>query len=656
MGKVKVGEEIDQKVINTIRFLSLDMVERAKSGHPGMPLGASQIPYIIFDRFLKFNPKNPKWINRDRFILSAGHASAMLYATLYLFGYDLTLEDLKNFRQLNSKTPGHPESFKTPGVEATTGPLGQGIGNGVGIALGEKLLSLLFNKEGYPIIDHYTYVLCSDGDIMEGISSEVGQLAGHWKLNKLIVLWDNNGISIDGPTSLAWSEDVLKRFEAFGWQVLRVEDGYNLKELTEAIELARESKEKPTFIEVRTHIGYGSPLQDSEKVHGAPMGRERALETKRRANWPLEEFYVPEEVLKYTRRHVQLGEEREREWKKLFEEYSQKYPELAQELLRAFKKEWSYKSLKNLKFEGEMATRKASGVVLNLLAKENKTLVGGSADLSESTHTLLREFPERTIHFGVREHAMGAILNGLSYHGAFLPFGGTFLIFSDYMRPSIRMACLSRLQVLYIFTHDSIFLGEDGPTHQPIEQLPSLRDIPNLYVLRPADANEVKVAYEIALERKEGPTAIILTRQKLPTLDRSIYPKEENAKRGFYILEEDPEPELLILASGSEVHPAIEAKKLLNKEGIRVRLVNAFSFELFEEQDKDYKERILEGVKYRVCVEASSERKWHRYVGREGLVIGIWEFGRSAPYKELAKFYGFTGEGIYKRIKEHFGF
>ena len=654
--------KIDELVINTIRFLSVDQVERAGSGHPGMPLGASHIIYLIFDRFLKFNPKNPHWINRDRFVLSAGHASAMLYATLFMFGYDITLEDLKNFRQLGSKTPGHPESWVLPGVEATTGPLGQGFGNAVGMAIAEKFLASRYNREGYPVIDHYTYVLCSDGDLMEGVSYEAAAIAGHLRLSKLIVIWDNNGITIDGSTKLAWSEDVLKRFEALGWHVQHIEDGYNLDLIEKAISEARET-DRPSFISVRTHIGYGSPLQDTPKVHGAPLGRERALETKRQLGWREEEFYVPEEALRYTRRHVDLGREREEEWRTMFSEYKRKFPELADEIEKAFRKEWSLDWVSKIqRFTESMPTRKASGKVLNVIADHIPTMIGGSADLSESNNTLLLNYEDmqadkpngRNIHYGVREHAMGTILNGMAYHGGILPYGGTFLVFSDYMRPTIRLAAMSKLQVIYVFTHDSIGLGEDGPTHQPVEQLPSLRLIPNLWVIRPCDANEVRVAWEMAISRKDGPTAIILTRQKVPVLDRNVYPSEENLKKGAYILSDcDGSPDVIIIATGSEVHVALGAKEILERDRIKVRVVNMPSMEIFELQEEDYKRKVLPPeVKRRVAVEAARGTCWYRYVGEDGMIISLETFGKSAPGKVLFEHFGFTPEGVAKRIKE----
>jgi transketolase len=655
----KNASERDWLLINTIRFLSLDQVERAKSGHPGMPLGASHIPYIIYDRFLRFNPKNPKWFNRDRFVLSAGHASAMLYSLLFVMGYDLNLEDLKGFRQLGSKTPGHPESFLTPGVEATTGPLGQGIGNAVGMALAEKFLADKFNREGFPIIDHYTFALVSDGDLMEGVSCEVAQLAGHWKLNKLIVIWDNNKVSIDGPTSLAWSEDVLKRFDASGWFVQEVEDGYDLAELEKAIKRAMEQGEKPSFISVRTHLAYGSPKQDDASAHGAPLGKELALQTKKNFEWPEEEFFVPEEVWSYREEKIKKGELLEREWNALFERYKESYPELARLLEKSLNKDWEedYRELLP-EFKDAMATRQASGKVLASISKVIPTLFGGSADLSESNNTYLHgegDFPQgRNLHFGVREHAMGTILNGMAYHGGIIPYGGTFLVFSDYMRPSIRMASLSRLQVIYVFTHDSIGLGEDGPTHQPVEQLSSLRLIPNLWVLRPADPNEVSVAWHMALKRKDGPTAIILTRQKVPLIDRQKYPSHWSALKGAYVIADtEGTPDVIVFASGSEVYPSLMAKEILEKEGIKVRVVNVFSFEVFEHQPKEYKDHILAPeVKKRVAVEAGRGLLWHKFVGMDGLLITLEEFGRSAPGDVLMDYFGFSPEKIARRIKE----
>ncbi len=659
-----MNKERDWMIVNTIRFLSLDAVERAKSGHPGMPLGASHIPYIIFDRFLRFNPKNPNWINRDRFVLSAGHASAMLYSLLFVMGYDISLDDIKNFRQLNSITPGHPEFGLTPGVEATTGPLGQGIGNAVGMALAEKYLASLFNREEFQIIDHYTFALVSDGDLMEGVSCEVAQLAGHWKLNKLIVIWDNNGVSIDGPTSLAWSEDVLKRFEAFGWYVQHVEDGYNLEAIEKAIQRALEQKEKPSFISVRTHLAYGSPKQDDASAHGAPLGKENALKTKRNSNWSEEEFYVPQEVIEYRNSVIEKGQRIQKEWDELFKRYSQKYPQLAEKLMKAFNKNFgeSYKELIPV-FSEAMATRQASGKVLNAIADAIPVLFGGSADLSESNNTYLHgkgdfsgENPSaRNIHFGVREHAMGTILNGMAYHGGILPYGGTFLVFSDYMRPSIRMAAMSHLQVIYLFTHDSIGLGEDGPTHQPVEQLSSLRLIPNLWVIRPADANEVSVAWEMAIERKDGPTAIILSRQKLGIIDRNRYPSHKEARKGAYILYDcEGTPDVILISSGSEIHPSLKACELLSSKGIKVRLVNMVCTQVFDMQGEAYKEYVLPSeVEKRVAIESAKGDFWYKYVGLKGLVISQESYGRSAPGDVVMDYFGFTDEKIASRILEY---
>ncbi len=653
-------EKIEEKAINAIRFLSVDQVEKAKSGHPGMPLGASHIVFLIFDKFLKFNPKNPKWIDRDRFVLSAGHASAMLYATLYMFGYDITLDDLKNFRQLNSITPGHPESFMTPGVEATTGPLGQGFANAVGMAIAERFLAERYNRDGFNIIDHYTYVLCSDGDLMEGISYEAGAIAGHLGLGKLIVIWDNNHVSIDGPTSLAWSEDVLKRFEALGWHVQHVEDGYDLNKIEEAIKRAKEVKDKPSFISVRTHLGYGSPKQDDASVHGAPLGEEGVKKTRENLNWPYEPFFVPEEVLAYTRRHVEEGRRKEEEWKRRFEEYRGRFPELAEELEKAFKGDWSGEWEKHLPvFEDGMPTRKASGIVLNSIAKHIPLMIGGSADLSESNNTYLKGLGDmskenplgRNLHYGVREHAMGSIMNGMAYHGGILPYGGTFLVFSDYMRPSIRMASLSKLHVIYVFTHDSIGLGEDGPTHQPVEQLSSLRLIPNLWVLRPADPNEVSIAYKVAIKRKDGPVAIVLSRQKLPLIDRNKYANYSLAEKGAYVIADADNPDVIIFASGSEVYPSLKAKEILEEKGISVRIVNVFSYELFELQEESYKSSVLSNdVKRRVAVEAGKGLTWYRFTGEDGLIISLETFGKSAPGSQLMDHFGFTPEKIAERI------
>ncbi len=655
--------ERDQRVINALRFLAIDAIERARSGHPGMPMGAAPMAYVLWDRFLQFNPTNPSWPNRDRFVLSAGHGSMLLYALLYLTGFDLNLEDLKNFRQLDSRTPGHPEYGLTPGVEATTGPLGQGFANSVGMALAEAHLAAVFNRPGFPLVDHYTYVIASDGDLMEGISCEAAQLAGRHRLGKLIVLWDHNEITIDGPTQLAWREDVLRRFQAFGWHTLRVEDGNDLEALDRAIRTAREERDRPTIIAVRTHIGYGSPLQDNPRVHGSPLGPEAVAETRRRLNWPYGPFEVPEDVLTYMRRHRELGQQREAKWQALLAEYEREYPDLA----RKWQAHWAGTTTQEASGEawanfrpedGPLATRKASQKVLNRLFPSVPNLIGGSADLTDSNGLRIQQAevlqPEhrqgRYLHFGIREHGMAGILNGIAYHGGLIPFGGTFLVFSDYLRPALRVAAMSRLHVIFVFSHDSIALGEDGPTHQPIEQLPSLRMIPNLLVLRPADANETAYAWEIALKTRHRPVALILTRQGVPILDRTKYPDASWVRRGAYVLADAPgegPPELLLMASGSEVHVALEAHHRLVEQGVRVRTVNFFSWELFEERPEAYRRQVLPPeVRARLAIEAARPEPWYRYVGLEGRVIGMTTFGKSAPYREVYRHFGFTPERV----------
>lgn len=640
-------------IINAIRALSIDQVERAKSGHPGMPLGASHIIYLLYDKFIRFNPLDPKWFNRDRFVLSAGHASAMLYATLYVMGYDITIEDLKSFRQLDSKTPGHPESFLTPGVEATTGPLGQGLANAVGMALAEKYLRELFEKRGHKIIDHRTFALVSDGDLMEGISSEAIQLAGHMCLDRLLVIWDNNGVSIDGPTSLAWSEDVLKRFEANNWYVESIEDGYDLDNLERAIERAI-SKGKPSFLAVKTKIGYMSPLEGTNSVHGAPLGPERAQKTKENLGWSFDPFEIPQEVLNYRQRKIQEGQRLQNLWQKELENLRSKSEEDYNLLERIIAGEIPKEIFKDLpQFSEEMATRQANQKVLSYLSLKLTELIGGSADLSESTGVHIKD-SQKVINFGVREHAMGAILNGIAYHGGLLPYGSTFLVFSDYMRTPIRLASMSGLKVIYIFSHDSIALGEDGPTHQPVEHLWSLRLIPNLYVIRPADANEVAYAWQIALERQDGPSAIVLTRQKLPLIDRTKFPPASNVLKGAYSLIEDENPQLIIFATGSEVHLAIDCALKLRESGTKLKLVNMVCIELFLTQSQDYIDKVLaKEIKKRVAIEAGASAPWHRFVGMDGLVIGLDNYGKSAPMKDILEHFGFTQEKILDSIKDY---
>lgn len=660
---------LDELCVSAIRFLSLDAIERAKSGHPGAPLGAAPMAYVLWTRFLKHNPKNPLWPDRDRFILSMGHASMLLYSLLYLTGYPISIEDLKSFRQWGSPTPGHPEYDPERGVETTTGPLGQGFGNAVGMAIAEAFLAARYNRGEHRIVDHHTYVMASDGDLMEGVSAEAASLAGHLGLGKLIVLYDSNRVTIEGLTDLTFTEDVAKRFEAYGWQVLRVDDGNDLAAIERAIEEARADRARPSLIIVRTHIAYGSPLQDDPKSHGAPLGEEAVAETKRRFGWPLEPpFYVPDEVLKKFREAVARGEEMERRWRKRFEAWRRENPELAEEWELGQRWElpegWE-RHLPTFR-DGKMSTRDASGKVLNSIAAHIPYLIGGSADLAPSNRTYLEGLGDfskanrsgRNLRFGVREHAMGAILNGLLLHKGLIAFCGTFLVFSDYMRPPIRMAAMMGIPVRYVFTHDSIGVGEDGPTHQPVEQIPSLRAMPNLTVIRPADANETAQAWRVALGRREGPTALLLTRQSVPILDPDRYPIREGVERGAYILSEAPggRPEVIIIATGSEVHLALEAQAKLESEGIRARVVSMPSWELFEEQEKAYRDHVLPPeIPYRVAVEAAVPLGWRRWVGDRGAVIGLNRFGVSAPGPVAMEKLGFNVENVISHVKRVLG-
>jgi len=645
-----------EKVITALRMLAVDMVESARSGHPGMPLGAAPMGYVLFFETMRHNPANPRWLNRDRFVLSAGHGSALLYALLFLSGYDLTLEDLKAFRQVGSRTPGHPEFRLTPGVETTTGPLGQGFANGVGMALAARILGERFNREGFPLIDFRVYGIVSDGDIMEGISHEAAALAGHWGLGNLIYFYDDNRITIDGPTDLAMSEDVSRRFQAYGWQVLEVADGNDLHALREALEEAQKDEDHPTLIRVRTHIGFGSPLQDTAEVHGAPLGPEAWEKTREFYNWPKEKFFVPEDVLALREVMRARGEGLERVWMGLLEAYREAHPEEYNAFLRWIHKELP-EDLEALlpEFDAgkEITTREASGKVLNALAPHIPGLLGGSADLTDSCKTRMegsppirrRDFRGRNIHFGVREHAMGGILNGLAYTECFFPFGGTFLVFSDYMRPAIRMAALSELHVIYVFTHDSVWLGEDGPTHQPVEHLASIRAMPNLVVIRPADAGETAWAWVFALRHRKGPVALALSRQKIPVLDRKRFAHPKGLLRGGYVLAENtPHPELILVATGSEVVLAAEAYTVLEGE-MPVRLVSLPSFEIFFMQDPAYREAVLPPGVPKLAVEAASSFGWERIVDR-GKIIALDRFGASGPYRELMKHFGFTPERI----------
>ncbi len=661
-------DSLDELCVNTIRILSAECVEKAKSGHPGMPMGASGMAYVLWTRFLRHNPSNPEWFNRDRFVLSAGHGSMLLYSLLHLTGYDLSLDDLKNFRQWQSKTPGHPEYGLTPGVETTTGPLGQGLANGVGMAMAECYLAARFNRPAFEILNHFTYGIVSDGDLMEGVSHEAASLAGHLKLGKLIYLYDDNHISIEGSTDLAFTEDRLSRFKAYNWHTEYVEDGNDLDAIESAIIRAQEETERPSLIAVRTHIGFGSPnKQDTAAAHGSPLGEEELVLTKRNLGWPEEPaFYIPEKARDNFRQAVSNGREMEQEWRSLFENYKQAYPEMAavwDKLVEGELLEGWERSIPSFPADQKgMATRTASGKVLNDMAPFLLNLIGGSADLAPSNMTRLKESDDfqagnyvgRNIRFGVREHVMGSILNGLSLHGGLVPYGGTFLIFSDYMRPPIRLAALMGLQVIYVFTHDSIGLGEDGPTHQPIEQLAALRAIPNLTVIRPCDANETAEAWRMALKRKDGPVALALTRQNVPTLDREIYAPAESLSHGAYVLKEagDSGPEAILIASGSEVTIALEAAEKLEEDGVKTRVVSMPSWEVFEQQSADYRERVFpDGVKARVAIEAGISQGWHRYVGQAGEVVGIDHFGASAPFNVLYEQFGLTPDCVVEAAK-----
>jgi len=655
--------------VNTLRFLAVDAVEKADSGHPGLPLGSASMAYALWTRFLRFNPRDPLCPNRDRFVLSAGHGSALLYAMLYLTGFDLPLEELKRFRQWDSATPGHPEAGRTPGVEATTGPLGQGLGNAVGMAIAEAALAARYNRPGHDIVDHYTYALGSDGDLMEGISSEVGSLAGHLKLNKLIVLYADNHVSIEGSTKLAFTEDRAARFRAFGWHVQRLEDGNDLGAITAAIAAAQEEKDRPSFIDVHTHLGYGSPhKQDRAVAHGEPLGEEETRLTKRNLGWPTEPpFYVPEESLAHFRLAVSRGAEWQSEWEARFAEYAEAYPELAAEFHRTLQgqlpEEWD-RDLPEFLPDGQpMATRGASEKVLNALAQRLPELMGGSADLAPSTHTTIADGGDfeagnragRNMHFGVREHAMGAILNGMALHGGLIPYGGTFLIFSDYMRPPMRLAAMTSLPVICVFSHDSIGLGQDGPTHQPVEQLVGLRAVPNLTVIRPADANETVGAWHAAIDHRQGPVAIVLTRQKVPVLD----PRQHGdivlgVRSGGYVLAHEPEgtkPDVILIATGSEVQLALAAQAQLAAEDIYARVVSMPSWNIFRKQPAAYRNLVLPRGVPMLAVEAGRSLGWQPYVGPGMPVIGVDRYGASAPGDEVMEHYGLTAENVRQRAE-----
>ncbi|MEO6601006.1 MAG: transketolase [Polyangiaceae bacterium] len=674
--------ELDRLCINTIRFLSVDMIEKAGSGHPGLPMGAAPMAYVLWTRFLRHNPKNPSWWDRDRFVLSAGHGSALLYSLLHLTGYDLPLDQIERFRQWESKTPGHPESRVTPGVEASTGPLGQGVGNALGMAIGEAQLAAHYNRPSYELFRHFTYVLASDGDMMEGLESEASSLAGHLGLGRLIVLYDNNHVTLSATTPITFTEDVAARHRAYGWHVLELEDGNDIEAIGRAIQSAKDVADRPSLISVRTVIGYGATDKEGTfQAHGSPLGAEETRKAKRNLRWPEEPpFAIPEEALAHFRSAVDHGRALEDAWLAMFSTYKQEFPELARELTSRFARDLPAGWADHLPVfptdANGLATRKASEAVMQAVARTVPGLVGGSADLDPSTFTWLKEdgdfesklrsprdvqgtigggwsYAGRNLHFGVREHAMAAAVNGLAYHGGFIPFGATFLVFSDYMRPSLRLAALAELHSIFVFTHDSIGVGEDGPSHQPIEQLASLRAIPNLVVIRPCDANETRWAWQTALEARDRPIALVLTRQNVPTLDRTRYASAELLGRGAYVLnasDGEKRPDVILLASGSEVSLIVAAEAILRKANVSARLVSMPSWRLFEEQTEEYRESVLPAaVTVRIAIEAASPFGWERWTGLQGAILGIDRFGASAPGPVLFKELGFTVEHVARR-------
>jgi transketolase len=662
-------QDIDQLSINTIRMLSADAVQKANSGHPGLPMGAAAMAYVLWTKFLRHNPKNPSWANRDRFVLSAGHGSMLLYSLLHLTGYDLSLDEIKHFRQWESKTPGHPEFGDTPGVETTTGPLGQGISNAVGIAAAEAHLAARYNRPGHEIVDHYTYVIASDGDMMEGVASEAASLGGHLGLGKLVVLYDDNHISIEGKTDLAFTEDVGTRYLGYDWHVQRV-DGNNLQEVEHALREAHRETDRPSLVVARTHIGFGSPnRQDTAKAHGEPLGDEELKLTKEHLGWPTEPaFYVPGDALAHFREAVERGAGLEAEWDAKLEAYAAAFADEAAELKARLAGElpegWDA-DVPTFAPGKALATRQASGEALSAIAKRVPQLMGGSADLAPSTNTIVEglghfqpgSYDGRNMHFGVREHGMGSVMNGMALDGAIIPYGATFLIFSDYMRPPIRLAAIMKLHTIYVFTHDSVGLGEDGPTHQPIEQLPALRAIPNLLVVRPCDANETAEAWRLAVSYKEGPVALVLTRQKVPTLDREgqkLGPASDLARGGYVIKDAaGGAPAAVLVATGSEVHVALDAAALLDGEGTPTRVVSLPSWELFERQPSEYRDAVLPpDVTARVTVEAAAGFGWERYAGSKGHIVSMTRFGASAPAEILMNKFGFTAENVAALARE----
>jgi transketolase len=676
-----VNQSLDALCINTIRMLSVDAVQKANSGHPGAPMGLAPAAYTLWTRFLKHNPSNPEWWDRDRFVLSAGHGSMLLYSMLFLTGYDLALEQIKQFRQWGSRTPGHPERELTPGVETTTGPLGQGFGNGVGLAMAEAHLAARYNRPGFEIVNHFTYAIVSDGDLMEGVASEAASLAGHLKLGKLIYLYDNNRISLAGAADLSFTEDCAKRFEAYGWHTVSVENGNDLEAIHDAIRAAREEQSRPSLILLRTHIGFGSPgKQDSFEAHGSPLGEAEVKRTKEKLGWPLDPpFYVPKEAQTRFRGAIGNGQKAEASWQEHLNAYREKFPDLATEfhevMSGALPANWQA-SIPTFPADAKgLATRAASGKIIAGLATALPTLIGGSADLNPSTFTVLPklgdfESPQRNvsdhqgaaggewnyagrnIHFGVREHAMGAAINGIAAHGGLIPFGSTFLIFSDYLRPSIRLAALMQLGVIYVFTHDSIGVGEDGPTHQPVEQLVALRAIPRLIVIRPGDANETSVAWQVAIESRSCPVALVLSRQNVPTLERSQYAPADGLRRGAYVLADAPggRADIILIGTGSELSLVVAARERLAQQNIHARVVSMPSWELFDQQPKEYRETIFpKSLPARLAVEAALPLGWHRYVGDNGDVIGVERFGASAPGNVVMEKLGFTVDHVVER-------
>ena len=654
--------DLDLLCINTVRTLAMDAVQKAESGHPGTPMALAPLGYVLFTRAMKHDPNDPHWPDRDRFVLSCGHASMLLYSCLYLSGYDLTLEDLTQFRQWESRTPGHPEYDFTPGVETTTGPLGQGIGNSVGMAVAEAHLAATFNKPGHEIIDHYTYFICSDGDLMEGISHEAASFAGHFKLGKLIGFYDDNRITIDGSTDLTFTDDTTKRFEGYGWQVLHISDVNDLDQIQAAIGEAQSDTERPTLVITKTHIGYGSPRQDSEKAHGEALGKENVLITKKNLGWPTTEpFFVPREALNEWRKASAKGRRQHEEWEYKRAAYDVAFPadskELDRRLSGTLPEGWAAKIPTFTKENGTIASRAAFGTVLNATADLLPELVGGSADLTPSNNTTVKAwknfapgaYADHYVHFGIREHGMAAIMNGMAVHRGIMPYGGTFLIFSDYMRPAVRLSAFMKQHVIYIYTHDSIGLGEDGPTHQPIEQLSALRAIPEFTLIRPADANETAVAWRIAVEHRHGPVALVLTRQKLPFIDRETYAQAEGVTKGAYVLADPPggaAPRVVLMSSGSEVSLILKAQQQLAEQGVPTRAVSMPSMELFRNQSKDYRDSVLPRGVPRVSIEAAAPMSWYEWVGSDGIVIGLTRFGASAPYEKIYEGLGITAQRV----------